>query len=252
MQLEEKVVLVTGAATGIGRATALAAASGGARLVLVDLNADELERTAAQARSAGAECATHVTDVSDETAVASLAERVLAETAVPDAIVCSAGIQRAGRVETVDVRDWDALMSVNARSCFLVAKNFVPGMRSSGKGGSIVNIASLAGVAGGSGMTAYSASKGAIIAFSKALANEVADAGIRVNSVCPGWIDTPFNQPAIDDMGGVDAQAALISRIVPLGRQGTPKEVADLVLFLCSDSSAYVTGQSLIIDGGVR
>jgi dihydroanticapsin dehydrogenase len=100
-------------------------------------------------------------------------------------------------------------------------------------------------------MTAYSASKGAIIAFTKALAAELAPANIRVNAMCPGWIDTPFNQPAIDFMGGRDVQDRVVEQIVPLGRQGVPEEIASGMLFLASAASSYMTGQSLVIDGGV-
>ncbi len=118
-------------------------------------------------------------------------------------------------------------------------------------GGSIVLTSSIAGLRGGPGMTAYSASKGAIIGFAKALASELAPHGIRVNTVCPGWIDTPFNKPAIDFMGGRSEQESAVRHVVPLGRQGTPEEVAGGVVYLASDASSYMTGQNLVIDGGV-
>jgi NAD(P)-dependent dehydrogenase (short-subunit alcohol dehydrogenase family) len=251
MQLRDKKVLITGAATGIGRATALAAAEQGARVTLADLNEPDLIATAERITASGAEASTRVTDVSIGDDVEGLIAFAVERMNGLDAVVSSAGIQRAGAVEAFSEDEWDALMTVNAKSCFLVAKHALAPLASSGNG-SIVNVASLAGIAGGPGMTAYSASKGAIVAFSKALANEVAKDGVRVNSVCPGWIDTPFNQPAIDDMGGVDAQAELIRRIVPLQRQGTPDEVADLITFLASDASSYITGQALLIDGGTR
>jgi dihydroanticapsin dehydrogenase len=141
-------------------------------------------------------------------------------------------------------------MEVNPRSCFLGAKYGLPFLVQRG-GGVIVNVASLAGLKGGPGMTAYSASKGAIIAFTKALAAELAPANIRVNAMCPGWIDTPFNQPAIDFMGGREVQDRVVEQIVPLGRQGVPEEIATGMLFLASDASSYMTGQALVIDGGV-
>jgi NAD(P)-dependent dehydrogenase (short-subunit alcohol dehydrogenase family) len=106
-------------------------------------------------------------------------------------------------------------------------------------------------VKGGPGLTAYSASKGAIVGFTKAVAAELAPEGIRVNCVCPGWIDTPFNQPAIDFMGGRQDQERVIKQIVPMGRQGTPEEIAPIVVYLASDGSTYTTGQALVVDGGV-
>lgn len=251
MQLKDKKVLITGAATGIGRATSLAAVRQGAQVTLGDLNVAGMTETADAIRQQGGTVWTQETDVSRSADVAALVGHAASSMNGLDAVVCSAGIQRAGAVGGFAEEDWDALMSINAKSCFLVAKHAVDPLAKDG-GGSIVNIASLAGVAGGPGMTAYSASKGAIVAFSKSLANEVAKDNIRVNSVCPGWIDTPFNQPAIDDMGGLEAQAEMIRANVPLQRQGTPKEVADLVTFLVSDASSYITGQALLIDGGTH
>jgi NAD(P)-dependent dehydrogenase (short-subunit alcohol dehydrogenase family) len=251
MTLQDTRVLITGAASGIGRAVAETLAEQGATLTLGDLNEVGLAETAGLARERGANVSTLAGDVSRSDDVAALVAHAVHEMGRLDAVVCSAGIQRAGAVGDFPEDQWDALMGVNAKSVYLTAKHAVAPLAEAG-GGSIVNIASLAGLAGGPGMTAYSASKGAIVAFSKSLANEVAARGIRVNSVCPGWIDTPFNQPAIDDMGGLEAQAEMIRRIVPLQRQGTPAEVADLVAFLVSGASSYITGQALVIDGGIR
>lgn len=251
MTLQNTHVLITGAASGIGRAVAETLAEQGATLTLGDLNEAGLTETAGLARDRGATVATLAGDVSRTEDVAALVAHAVQEMGGLEAVVCSAGIQRAGAVSDFPEDQWDALMGVNAKSCYLTAKHAVAPLAEAAAG-SIVNIASLAGLAGGPGMTAYAASKGAIVAFSKALANEVAPQGIRVNSVCPGWIDTPFNQPAIDDMGGLEAQAEMIRRIVPLQRQGTPAEVADLVAFLVSDASSYITGQAIVIDGGIR
>ena len=114
-----------------------------------------------------------------------------------------------------------------------------------------MNVSSLAGLKGGPGMTAYSASKGAIIAFTRALAAELAPDNIRANCVCPGWIDTPFNEPAIEFMGGRESQEAMVQQAVPLQRQGKPEDIAPGILYLASDASSYMTGQVLVIDGGV-
>jgi dihydroanticapsin dehydrogenase len=141
-------------------------------------------------------------------------------------------------------------MAVNTRGVFLATREVIPHLRAAG-GGSIVNSSSLAGKRGGPGIAAYAASKGAVMAFTTAAALELARDRIRVNSVCPGFIDTPFNNPAIAFMGGREEQARIVERMVPLGRQAMPDEVAPLYVYLLSDESAYVTAQALSIDGGV-
>ncbi len=167
-----------------------------------------------------------------------------------DGLVNNAGLQRAGALEAITVDDWDSLMAVNTRGVFLATREAIPHLRAAG-GGSIVNPSSLAGKRGGPGIAAYAASKGAVIAFSTAAALELARDPIRVNSVCPGFIDTPFNSPAIAFMGGREEQARIVERMVPLGRQAVPDEVAPLYVYLLSDESAYVTAQALLVDGGV-
>jgi NAD(P)-dependent dehydrogenase (short-subunit alcohol dehydrogenase family) len=250
MQMQGKRVVITGAASGIGRDTALLLAREGAAVVIGDINEAGAAETVAAIAADGGRAWTVRTDVTS----AAEMERLMAEAAARmdgiDTIINNAGVQRSGRVTEFDEADWDLLMEVNPKSCFLGVKYGVPYLRAAG-GGAIVNTASLAGLKGGPGMTAYSASKGAIVAFTKALAAELAPDGIRVNAMCPGWIDTPFNQPAIDFMGGRAAQEAAVAQIVPLGRQGTPAEIAAGMLYLASDASSYMTGQALVIDGGV-
>lgn len=250
MQLTGKSAVITGAATGIGRATALLFGREGAAVTVGDINAEEGARTVADIVVAGGQASFAFCDVTSATDVASLMDGAAEAFGGIDIIVNNAGAQRSGRVTEFPVEEWDLLMQVNPRSCFLGAKYGVPYLRQRG-GGVIVNVASLAGVKGGPGMTAYSASKGAIVAFSKALAAELARENIRVNAMCPGWIDTPFNQPAIDFMGGRAVQDQVVAQIVPMARQGTPEEIATGMLFLASDASSYMTGQALVIDGGV-
>lgn len=248
-RLEGKRVVITGAAANIGKATALLFAAEGASLVVGDID-EQAQRTADEATGRGAKATFVRTDVTSSDDMKRLMDAAEEAMGGIDVIVNNAGLQRSGSVTEFAEDDWDALMRVNPRSCFLGAKFGVPHLRRAG-GGAIVNTASLAGVKGGPGLTGYSASKGAIVAFSKALAVELAPDRIRVNAICPGWIDTPFNKPAIDFMGGPDRQEEVVQAIVPLGRQGVPEEVATGMVFLASDMSSYMTGQVLIIDGGV-
>jgi NAD(P)-dependent dehydrogenase (short-subunit alcohol dehydrogenase family) len=250
MQLSGKLAVITGAATGIGRATALLFAQEGATVAIGDINEAGGRQTAADIEAAGGRASFVGCDVTEATAVEVLMRSAAETMGGIDVIINNAGAQRSGRVTEFAEEEWDLLMQVNPRSCFLGVKYGVPYLRQRG-GGVIVNVASLAGLKGGPGMTAYSASKGAIVAFTKALAPELAPDGIRVNAMCPGWIDTPFNQPAIDFMGGRAAQDQVVQQIVPMGRQGTPEEIASGMLFLASDASSYMTGQALVIDGGV-
>lgn len=248
-RLDGKRVVLTGAAANIGKATALLFADEGAQLVIADID-ERASETAAEASARGPGATFVRTDVTSVDEMKQLMDTAAEVMGGIDVIINNAGLQRSGAVTDFAPEEWDALMRVNPRSCFLGAKFGVPHLRRAG-GGVIVNTASLAGVKGGPGMTAYSASKGAIVAFSKALAAELAPDRIRVNAMCPGWIDTPFNQPAIDFMGGREKQEEVIKTIVPLERQGLPEEVANGMLFLASDMSSYMTGQALVIDGGV-
>jgi NAD(P)-dependent dehydrogenase (short-subunit alcohol dehydrogenase family) len=249
MELEGRQAVITGAATGIGRATAQLFVERGARVVIADVNETDA-RQAVQALGGDGTAWFVRTDVSSAPEMEALMNQAAQTMGGIDVIVNNAGIQRSGAVTEFEESEWDALMRVNPKSCFLGAKYGVPHLRQRG-GGSIINMASIAGLKGGPGMTAYSASKGAIVAFTKALAAELGSDGIRVNSVCPGWIDTPFNQPAIDFMGGREKQEAMVRNSVPLGVQGTPEQVAPGIAYLASDLSAYVTGQTIVVDGGL-
>jgi dihydroanticapsin dehydrogenase len=242
--LEGRRAVVTGALANIGAATAKRFADEGARVLLVDRDPG-VEETA---RAVGGEAA--VADVSSPAAVDALAETAVELLGGVDILVNNAGVHRVGSIERFSVNDWDETFAVNVRSCFLTARAFVPHLRAS-SAAAIVNTSSQVGLHGAPGATAYSASKGAVIAFTKALALELAGDGIRVNAICPGWVDTSFNAPAIELLGGAEAHARIVSESVPLGRQGTPEEIAAGTLFLVSAASSYMTGQILPVDGGV-
>lgn len=246
--LQGKVAIVTGAASGIGLATARLLASRGARVVLADIDA-EAGQAALSGTPGEGNAVFQQADLSSAADVERLMRATVEELGRLDVIVNNAGVQRSGAVTELAEETWDLLLGVNPKTCFLAAKYGVPHLRRAG-GGAIVNVSSIAGLRGGPGQTAYSASKGAIVAFSRALSVELAPDRIRVNCVCPGWVDTPFNAPAIAFMGGRQAQQALIDRSVPLQRQGTPEEIAATVAFLASDEAAYMTGQAVVVDGG--
>lgn len=247
--LEGRRVVLTGCAANIGRATANLFSTHGATLLLVDRD-PAAKDTAAEITAAGGSAHFIEADVSDPADVRGVFESALEILGGVDIIINNAGIQRAGSITDFSEDDWDASLRINAGSCFLFAKYGVPHLLEAG-GGTIVNMSSLAGIHGVPGLTGYCASKGAIVAFTRSLAAEVASKGIRVNALCPGFVDTSFNEPVISYMGGDSALKHNITTGVPLGRQGRPEEIASVFLFLASDMSSYMTGQALAVDGGI-
>lgn len=250
MRLSGKRALLLGAATGIGRACAQDFAANGASIMIADINDAAAAEAAELARKSGATAHARHCDVTDEDSVretVAAAEQALNGL---DTLVIFAGLMRTGPVDAFEADTWDAVFRVNARGTFLAAKYGAPALRRAG-GGSLITTASLAGLRGAPGMTAYAASKGAVIAFTTALAQELASSNIRVNSVLPGWIDTPFNNPAIEYMGGANKHGDIVRGLVPLGRQGTPSEVSPVYVFLASEEARYITAKSMMVDGGM-
>ncbi|CAN5423892.1 SDR family NAD(P)-dependent oxidoreductase [soil metagenome] len=245
-RLAGKRIIITGAASNIGKEAVRSFIAEGARVVIGDRD----DAGAATAREFGAAVHFIKADVTSEDSVHNLIETGVAWLGGLDVLCQNAGLQHSGAVTGFDAAKWDVLFAVNARAHFFGAKHAIPHLRKSGKG-AIINTSSLAGKRGGPGLVAYSASKGAVIAFTTALAMELAPDNIRVNAICPGWVDTAFNQPAINFMGGVEKQAKVVSAIVPLGRQAMSSEIAPLFVYLASDESSYMTAQSITIDGGV-
>lgn len=249
MSTSKRAAIVTGAASGIGRAAAEVLVDRGLAVVVADLDGEGAAAVASELSAHGTAIA-----VQADMAVAADVQRLMDETASAfgrlDVVVNNAGVQRSGAVTEFAETDWDLLLGINPKSCFLAAKYAVPLLKANDGGGTIVNVSSIAGLRGGPGQTAYSASKGAIVAFSRALAAELAPDRIRVNCLCPGWVDTPFNEPAIAFMGGRDRQDEMIATTVPLGRQGRPEEIARTIAFLALDDSSYMTGQAIVVDGG--
>ncbi|SDR34851.1 dihydroanticapsin dehydrogenase [Rhizobiales bacterium GAS191] len=246
-RLEGKRVIFTGGVNNIGGEAVRLFVAEGAKVVIGDID-DAGGRAAAQRLGAAAHFIR--VDVTDEASVRHLIEEGADWLGGLDALCQNAGLQYAGPIAEFDAERWDRLFAVNARALFFGAKYAIAHLKASGKG-AIVNMASLAGKRGAAGVAAYSASKGAAVALGTALALELAADNIRVNTICPGWVDTPFNQAAIDFMGGRARQDMFVKQLVPLGRQAQPSEIAPLFVYLASDESSYMTGQALVIDGGV-
>jgi dihydroanticapsin dehydrogenase len=250
MRLSGKKALMIGAATGIGRAAAIQFVDNGADIVIADINLPAAEETIASLAKSGRRASAVTCDVRDEASVRDAVSTAASQMGGIDTLVFFAGLQKLGHAEQFAAADWDAVFDVNARGTFLATKYAVPFIRKAG-GGSVITTSSLAGLRGAPGMTGYAAAKGAVIAYTVALAQELAPDNIRVNAVLPGWIDTPFNNPAIALMGGVEAHGDVVKRIVPLGRQGTPDEVAPIYVFLASEESRYITAKQMMVDGGM-
>ena len=244
-----KSVIVTGGAHGIGRASALRFASEGASVAVVDVRAEEAEQVAGACAQAGGRGVAYRADVSDPEQVAAIVERIATDLGGVDVLHSNAGRLTAGTALEVPLDEWERIFAVNVRSMFLVTRATIPLMQAAG-GGAIVTTGSISGLFGEPGLTAYTASKAAVVNLTRSLAIDFATAGIRVNSVCPGWVDTGFNDPqfAHDRMTADDVQAA-IERSVPMRRQGTPEEVAAAVVYLASPEAAWASGAVLDLNG---
>jgi NAD(P)-dependent dehydrogenase (short-subunit alcohol dehydrogenase family) len=247
--MRDRRVVLTGAAANIGAATAKLLADEGASVVIGDID-ERARETVDRITDDGGQAWFVKTDVSSATDMRNLFGTAAERMGGVDVIINNAGVQRSSPITEMAESDWDLHMAVNARSCFLAAKHGVPYLRNGGRAPAIVNMASVGGFKAPAGLAGYSASKGAIIAFTRTLASELGPEGIRVNAVAPGWVDTPFNDPIVTHMGGRAAQDEAVRAGVPLQRQGRPDEIAEAFLFLAAENSSFVTGHVLVIDGG--
>jgi meso-butanediol dehydrogenase / (S,S)-butanediol dehydrogenase / diacetyl reductase len=251
-RFEGKVALITGAASGQGRAAALLFAEEGARVVVSDVNGDGAEEVAGEIKSSGGEAVAVATDVSREVEVKAMIEATIEAFGRLDVLFNNAGVgysaadrfTMASVVETPE-EDWDAVLAINLKGVAMGCKHAIPVMERQG-GGAIVNNASINALVGLSGADAYTAAKGGVVSLTRVLAVDWGTKGIRVNCMCPGGVDTPMIAPAIAD----EAVLGFMRESTPLGRLARPEETARVALFLASEEASYLNGAVFPLDGG--
>jgi NAD(P)-dependent dehydrogenase (short-subunit alcohol dehydrogenase family) len=244
MRFEGKVAIVTGGASGIGRATAELLAREGAKVLIAD-RSEQGEQVAAALRAEGLELWFQPVDVAAEEQVAGMVRVALERWGRLDVMVANAGISGRGSADGTALADWERVMGVNLTGVFLCAKHAIPAMRLGG-GGAIVSTASIIGLVGFPGALPYAAAKGAVVNMTRSMALDCAKDRIRVNAVCPGFISAPTS----GEMREGQRHADYLISLHPLGRLGEAEDVAKAIAFLASDDASFITGTSLVVDGG--
>jgi NAD(P)-dependent dehydrogenase (short-subunit alcohol dehydrogenase family) len=251
-KLAGKTAVVTGAGSGIGRAAAVLFAREGAAVAVVDLNAEAAKDAAGEITASGGTALPVVANVADRLQVSSAFEQIRNEYRRVDVLYNNAGVNSAGSVIDATEDDWDRSFAVNAKGTFLCSQAAAPGMVAAG-GGSIINQGSVAALVGIANFASYCAAKGAVVALTRSMSVDLAPRGVRVNVICPGTVYTPLMEPMLRARGGGDMAAGLALTVAkyPIGRLGTPEEIAAVALFLASDDSSFLTGSVLTADGGM-
>lgn len=247
--LKDKIALITGGASGIGHATALLFAREGAAVAIADIDAQAGEAVAREIESAGGRSLFIACDVTLAADCQHAVEATVAAFGGLDILFNNAGIIRRADVLTTTEVEWDRVMAVNVKSIFLMSKYAIPVMEKRG-GGAIINTSSGWGLKGGGNAVSYCASKGAVTNMTRAMAIDHGPQKIRVNAVCPGDTDTPMLRGEARQLGRPEQEFLAEAAARPLGRYGTPEEIAQAVLFLASDAASYITGAALVVDGG--
>ncbi len=244
MRLEGKLALVTGSGRGIGREIALAFAQEGADVVIWDVNAADAEKTARDIENLGRKALSGLVDVTNLTQVEESVNKILDKFGKIDILVNNAGITRDNLLMRMSEADWDLVIKVNLKGTFNCTKAVTRPMLKA-RGGKVINIASIIGIMGNAGQANYAASKAGIIALTKTTAKELASRNITANAVAPGFIDTEMTQKLSEET------RAKMLELVPLARMGLPKDIANVCLFLASSDAGYITGQTIVVDGGM-
>lgn len=248
MRLDGKAALVTGGAAGIGAGIAERFVEAGASVAIFDINAESLRQCADRLRAKGPVLALGG-DVASEEAARSAVERTVAQFGSLDILVNNAGIDISGPITDLTSEAWERLMAVNLKGAYHFSKYAVPRMQ--GRGGVILNISSVRAFVSYPGGAAYDSSKAALIALTRALALDHGEDRIRVNAICPGYIDTPMTEEWLRMVPDREATLRQVLAVHPLGRMGTPRDIAEAALFLASDAASFITGTALVVDGGM-
>ncbi len=243
-RVKDKVIIVTGGASGIGRETAIALAKEGGNIALFDMNQEKLNEAAEIVTVYGVKCKGYIVDVSSFEQVSQAVAEVVKDFGTVDALVNNAGITRDNFLTKMEIDDWNRVIAINLTGTFNCAKAVAPIMMEKGKG-CIVNVSSVVGVYGNIGQSNYAASKAGVIGLTKTWAKEFGKKGIRVNAVAPGFIKTPMTEKVPDKV-----IEFMVSK-TPLARMGEAYEVANAIVFLVSEESSFITGHTLHIDGGL-
>jgi NAD(P)-dependent dehydrogenase (short-subunit alcohol dehydrogenase family) len=245
MRVNGKVAIVTGAGSGIGRASACALSREGARVVVVDLNGDAARQTCELIRTSGGTAVSCPVDISTAGGAEEMISRAVFEFGALDVLHNNAGIAVRGTITEQDEEDWDRCVRVNLKAVYLGSRRAIPRMLE--RGGSIINTSSVTGLIGFRNRSVYAMTKAGIVSLTRSMALDYARSGIRVNCICPGFVRTPLIEQLLQN----PEKAKRLTAIHPLGRLGTPEDIAHAVVFLASDESAWMTGQTLVVDGGL-